>query len=76
MKDVQVNVKIELVKRRRKVRDLAAALGEEYTRVSRVLNGYTFTPDGWEARVQEVLARWDAQGHDPGPSGTADAGGC
>jgi hypothetical protein len=61
MRDVLVWVKVELVKRRRKVRDLAAALCEDYTGVSRILNGYSFEPEDWNQRVVEVLSRWDRE---------------
>lgn len=57
--DVLTCYKVELVKRRRRVRDLADALGWEYAKVSRILNGYDHTPDGFDAAVQAVLKTWD-----------------
>ena len=59
--DFGVWLRVELAKRRRKVKDLAEALGEKYARVQRILNGYAVLPVDFETRVRRVFARWSEQ---------------
>jgi hypothetical protein len=51
--------KVELAKRRRKVRQLADELKMEYARVSRILNAYDHVPEGFDAAVQKIFTEWD-----------------
>jgi len=61
MRDVLVDYKLELVKRRRRIRDLSVELGMSYCKTSRILNGYDNVPVDFDRRVQGVFARWDKE---------------
>jgi hypothetical protein len=54
-----LHYKSELALRGRKVKDLARALGWEYGKVSRVLNGFQAVPADFDQRVRIVLREWD-----------------
>ena len=55
------SVKAELAKRGRKIKDLAAALGWEYGKLSRILNGFQPVPIGFDRQVRMVLLQWDSE---------------
>jgi hypothetical protein len=55
-----LHVKVELASRGKKIKDLASALGWEYGKVSRVLNGFQPAPENFDQQVRVVLSGWDA----------------
>lgn len=59
MGDVLTVYKIEVIKRRRKLVNLAECLGLDYSKFSRIINGYSRIPDNFETKVQAVFRRWD-----------------
>jgi hypothetical protein len=52
-------IKAELARRGKKIKELAIALGWEYGRVSRILNGFQFDAD-FDRQAKKVFAAWDA----------------
>ena len=56
---VRTDIKAEVIRRGRRLRDLGRDVGMDYDRFSRVLNGYVPAPERFDARVREVLAQWD-----------------
>ena len=53
--------KMELLKRGRKIKQLADALQMDYEVVVKILAGYKNIPDGFEMAVIRVLNLWDEQ---------------
>ena len=57
--DVKTHYKVELVQRGKRIKDLADALHMDYTKVSRILNGFVHEPPEFGHAVRIVLAKWD-----------------
>jgi hypothetical protein len=58
---VKTHYKTEIVRRGKKLKDLAEALRMEYTKLSRILNGFSHEPPEFHALVTKVLDTWDKQ---------------
>jgi DNA-binding LacI/PurR family transcriptional regulator len=54
-----LHYKSQLVLRRKKVKDLAKALNMEYSKVSRVLNGFQAVPADFDRNVRKIFDEWD-----------------
>ena len=54
------SIKAELARRGKKIKELAIALGWEYGRVSRILNGFQPASMDFDRRVNMILKTWDA----------------
>jgi len=52
-------IKAELAFRGRKIKDLSLALGWEYGKVSRILNGFQPISPDFESRVRKIINDWD-----------------
>lgn len=57
--DVLIHYKVELAKRGKKIKNLSDALGLDYMKLSRILNGFTQEPPDFAGKVREVLVMWD-----------------
>lgn len=56
-----IHIKVELAKRGKKVKDLAVALGWEYTKISHIINGYQSVTPEFDRLVRKTLSEWDAE---------------
>ena len=61
MGDVMVHYKLEILKRRKKIKNLVDELGLSYSRVSRIINGYDNPPANFDKSVQNILKKWDEE---------------
>lgn len=59
MPEPMKHIKIELVKRGKKIKDLVNSLGMNYSHVSRILNGFENKPINFDKRVAAVFKEWD-----------------
>jgi hypothetical protein len=59
--DVLTYIKVGLAERGKRLRDLADAMGEDYGRTGKIINGYIDVPVGFDRRLREVFARWDVR---------------
>lgn len=62
--EVLIYYKVELAKRGKKIKNLSDALGLDYMKVSRILNGFTQEPPDFAGKVQAILTMWDALKND------------
>jgi len=55
------DIKIEILKRDRKNRDLAEYLGISYSRLCGILGGFQREPDRFRTTVWKVFKQWDVE---------------
>ena len=55
------DLKLEVFKRNKKLKDLADALPIPYQRLSRVINGFDPEPDGFKMKCFRVFTIWDKE---------------
>ncbi len=53
------HIKAELARRGRKIKALAIALGWEYGKLSRIINGFQPVPADFDRQVRKIFAAWD-----------------
>jgi hypothetical protein len=61
MAEVLITYKLELVKRQKKVKDLANDLQKPYSTVSRILNGFDIVPAWFDSAVKKIFCEWDSK---------------
>jgi len=55
------DIKLEVYKRNKKLKDLSEALSMSYSMLSRVLNGFQSPKVNFKFLVRKVLKNWDAE---------------
>ena len=62
MPETLVGYKMELIRRQKKIKDLAREMPDlSYSQVSRILNGFDYEPIWFNRRVNEILKKWDVE---------------
>lgn len=59
--EIKTHYKVELVRRGKRVKDLAHALDMDYAKISRILNGFAHEPADFGSRFYKTLSDWDNQ---------------
>ena len=58
---MRTDIKIELMRRNKKQRDLARALGYDYVQLSKIITGLAHEPADFEQKIRHIFKLWDAE---------------